>query len=86
MKDEPPFFLRRRDDWPALERWLDGRRFNCASHFSSDRKGNPMLALGWDWNPDSDHGRVDKRGFVIVTDKTLADEVLAFIKERAIHA
>lgn len=68
-KGDKPFFLRSRGDLPTLEKWLQGRNFNCGCRIGDDKKGNPMLSIAYDRKPDSDWHMPDKRGLIIVTAK-----------------
>jgi len=74
-----PFFVRSKDDMPRLRKWLDGIKFNCGGYTRDDKKGNPMVGLGYDWKPESDWSMPDKRGLIIVVKRDLLPEVEATV-------
>lgn len=81
--EEQPFFVRRRGDLAKLETWLGPRQFNCGGYFRDDRKGNPMVTIGYDTDPDNDWKLPEKRGLIIITDHSLRDAVEAMVKRLA---
>lgn len=54
--------------------------FNCMEE-DNDAKGNPMFRLWYDEKPDSDFGKVTRRGTVVVLDKSLTTTVGKIIRK-----
>lgn len=81
--EEPPFFLRSKGELPKLTAWLRGHDFNCGGYIRDDKRGNPMVSIGWDSRPDSDWHLPDKRGLIVVCDRSLLDEVKEMVQRMA---
>lgn len=77
---DKPFFIRKAEDFAALEAWLKGREFNCGGVCGTDRSGNPMVGLSYDTDPDNDWKFPKKAGLIIVLDKSLVPQVEATIE------
>lgn len=78
-----PFFVKRRDQFPELETWLNERDFNCGGYFKNDRNGNPMVNIGLDTDPDNDWKLPKKRGLIVVVNRKLLPDVEAIVKRIA---
>lgn len=83
MNDDKPFFVRSENDMKSLAKWLSDRRFNCGGFCANDKKGNPMVSIGYDWKPESDWSMPEKRGLIVVIAKKQLGKVEALVNRMA---
>lgn len=80
---DKPFIVKTEKAFGALRYWLKER--GCNTYSWSDGR---HIQVGYDSKPDSDWGKYENRGFIVVVDKALFDKTCdairdAFRKNRA---
>jgi hypothetical protein len=78
---DKPFFFRKAENADHLSKWLQSRKYNSYTMGSTDKAGNPIFGLSWDFKPDSDWSKWEKRGLVIVLARDQRDAVQAIIEQ-----
>lgn len=69
METDKPFFVKNESDFPALRAWLKGKKYNTFISGLTDKKGNQMIGLSWDFDIDNDWSRKwVGRGLLIILD------------------
>jgi hypothetical protein len=73
---DKPFIVKYEKAFGALRYWLKDRGCNSLSY--SDRR---HIQVGYDSKPDSDWGKYENRGFIVVCDETLFDRTLEEVQK-----
>ena len=65
----------------AFKFWLKERKYNAWSIGHMDKKGQRMIGLSWEYNPESDWTKHDRRGLVICRDDAAHEAALEIIEK-----
>jgi hypothetical protein len=77
-RDPRKFVLSNEKHLPALTRWVKGHHANTYNELNTPEN---IITIGHDTKPDSDWGRYELRGRVIVTNPELIKAVRACVRE-----
>lgn len=81
--DRKPFIVASEKGIKALPWWLKKEKYNSWTWGGTDKNGNPMITLYWDWKPDSDWGKSDFKGIIIITNRDFRERALEIVEKRS---
>lgn len=73
---DKPFIVKSEKAFGAIRHWL--RERNCNTYSFSDGR---HIQVGYDSKPDSDWGKYENRGFIVVMSKELFDPTCKAIED-----
>jgi len=84
MEEKNPgdrFILKDNRGMRALGFWLKERKYNAYSEGHTDKNGNLMIGLSWEYRPDEDWSKWEKRGLLVVVDPDYLSQAADMVKE-----